>query len=68
MALNVATIPFAQSNISLYTDVKTLLRLNAMMPLLKTLHSLIKFTQLRDVLSMITSPLSKVMCSLILKL
>jgi hypothetical protein len=68
MALDAATIPSAQSNIYLSTDVETLLRLNAMMPLLKALHSLIKFAQLRDVLSVITNPLLRVMCSLISKL
>jgi hypothetical protein len=67
MALYVALIPYPQSNIFLFNDVETLLGLNAMMPLLEALHSLIKFTQLRDVLFVIASPLSKVMCSLISK-
>ncbi len=68
MALNAATIPFVQSNISLFIDVETLLGLNTMMSLLKGLCSLIKFAQLRDVLSVIANPLSRVMCSLISKL
>jgi hypothetical protein len=49
MALNVAAIPIVQSNLSLLIYVATLLGLNAMMPLLKTIHSLIKFSQMRDV-------------------
>jgi len=67
MALYVALIPYAQSNIFLFTNVETLLGLNAMMPLLEALHSLIKFAQLKDVLFVIASPLSKVMYSLISK-
>jgi hypothetical protein len=43
MALDVTTIPYVQSNINLFTNVETLLGLNAMMPLLEALHSLIKF-------------------------
>jgi hypothetical protein len=49
MALDVATIPFVQSNISLLTDMKTLLKLNVVMALLEAIHSLIKFAQLKDV-------------------
>jgi hypothetical protein len=49
MALNLATIPFVQFNLSLFIYVETLLGLNAMMPLLKAIHSLIKFSQIRDV-------------------
>ncbi len=68
MALDVATIPSTQTNISLFIDVETLLGLNTVMPLLKTLHSLIKFAQSRDVLCMIASPLSRVMCLIISQL
>jgi len=67
MTLDATTIPCAQCNISLFTDVETLFGLNAMMPLLKALHSLVKFAQLKNVLSMIAKPLSRVMCSLISK-
>jgi len=50
MALDAPTIPSAKSNLSLFIDVETLLLgLNAMMALLKVVHSLIKFTQLKDV-------------------
>jgi hypothetical protein len=49
MALDAATTPPTQSNLSLFTDVETLLGLNAMMSLLKAIHSLIKFAQLKDV-------------------
>ncbi len=50
MALDAATIPSIQPfSLSLFTDVETLLGLNAMMPLLKAVHSLIKFAQLKDV-------------------
>jgi hypothetical protein len=38
-----------QFNLFLFTNVETLLGLNAMMPLLEVVHSLIKFAQLRDV-------------------
>jgi hypothetical protein len=48
MALDAATIPLAQSNLSLFTNVETLLRLNVVMPLLEAIHSLIKFAQLKD--------------------
>jgi len=49
MALDAATTPSTQFNLSLFTDVETLLGLNAMMSLLKAIHSLIKFAQLKDV-------------------
>jgi hypothetical protein len=50
MALDAPTIPSAKSNLSLFIDVETLLLgLNVMMALLKVVHSLIKFTQLKDV-------------------
>jgi hypothetical protein len=48
MALDAATIPLVQSNLSLFTNVETLLRLNVVMPLLEAIHSLIKFAQLKD--------------------
>jgi hypothetical protein len=41
---------YIQFNLSLLTNVETLLGLNAMMPLLEVVHSLIRFSQLRDVL------------------
>jgi hypothetical protein len=49
VALNAPIIPFAKSNLSLLTNVETLLGLNVAMLMLKAIHSLIKFTQLRDV-------------------
>jgi hypothetical protein len=49
MTLNVATITFVQSNLSLFIYVETLLGLNTLIPLLKAIHSLIKFSQVRDV-------------------
>ncbi len=49
MVLNATIIPSSQSNLSLLIDVETLLGLNAMMPLLEAICSLIKFAQLRDV-------------------
>jgi hypothetical protein len=50
MALYAPTIPSTKSNLSLFIDVETLLlSLNAMMVLLEAIHSLIKFTQLKDV-------------------
>jgi hypothetical protein len=51
MALDAPTIPSIESNLSLFIDVETLLlSLNAMMVLLEAVHSLIKFTQLKDFL------------------
>jgi hypothetical protein len=50
MALDAPTIPSTKFNLSLFIDVETLLlSLNAMMVLLEAIHSLIKFTQLKDV-------------------
>jgi len=49
MALNAPTIVFTKSNLCLLTNVKTLLGLNVIMPLLEAIHSLIKFSQLCDV-------------------
>lgn len=50
MALNAPTICSTKFNLSLFIDVETLLlSLNAMMVLLEAIHSLIKFTQLKDV-------------------
>jgi hypothetical protein len=49
MALDATTIPFVQSNLSFLIDVETLLGLNIMMPLLETIHSSIKFAQVKDV-------------------
>ncbi len=50
MALGAPTIAFAKSNLCLMTNVKMLLGLNAIMPLLEEVHSLIKISQLHDVL------------------
>jgi hypothetical protein len=47
--LDAPTIASTKSNLCLLTNVKTLLRLNAIMPLLEVVHSLIKFSQLYDV-------------------
>jgi hypothetical protein len=49
MALNAPTIVFTKSNMCLLTNVKTLLGLNVIMPLLEAIHSLIKLSQLCDV-------------------
>ncbi len=49
MALDAPTIDSTKSNLCLLTNVKTLLGLNAIMSLLKAIHSLINFSQLRDV-------------------
>jgi len=49
MALNAPTIVFTKFNLCLLTNVKTLLGLNVIMPLLEIVHSLIKFSQLCDV-------------------
>jgi len=49
MALNAPIIPFVNSNLSLLTNVDTLLGLNAMMLMLKEVHFLIKFAQLKYV-------------------
>ncbi len=54
MASSAPIIPFAKSNLSLLTNVETLLGSNVMMLMLKAVHSLIKFTQLNDVLFMIS--------------
>ncbi len=48
MALDVPTIHYAIFNLFLFTNVETLFGLNAMMSLLKALHSLIKFAKLKD--------------------
>jgi hypothetical protein len=49
MALDAPTIASTNSTLCLLTNVKTLLGLNVIMPLLEANHSLIKFSQLRDV-------------------
>jgi hypothetical protein len=49
MPLDAPTIASTKSNLCLLIDVKMLLGLNAIMPLLEVVHSLIKFSQLRDV-------------------
>ncbi len=49
MALDAPTITFAKSNLCPLVNVKTLLGLNAIMPLLELVHSLIKISQLRYV-------------------
>jgi hypothetical protein len=49
MALDAPIVPFVNSNLSLLTNVETLLGLNAMMPMLKAIHFLIKFAQLKYV-------------------
>ncbi len=49
MALDAPTIASTESTLCLLTDVKTLLGLNVIMPLLEVVHSLIKFSQLHDV-------------------
>jgi len=53
MALNVTIGISAKSNLCLLTDVEMLLALNVVMPLLEVVHSLIKFTQLQDMLCVI---------------
>jgi hypothetical protein len=49
MTSNTPNIIFARFNLCLLTDVKTLLRLNAIMPFLETIHYLIKFVHLDDI-------------------
>ncbi len=49
MALDALTIASAKSNLCLLTNVKSLLGFNAIITLLEVVHSLIKFSQLRDV-------------------
>jgi hypothetical protein len=49
MALDAPIIASTKSNLCLLTNVKTLLGLNVIMPLLEIVYSLIKFSQLRDV-------------------
>jgi len=49
MALDAPTIASAKSNLRLLTNVKSLLGFNAIITLLEVVHSLIKFSQLRDV-------------------
>jgi hypothetical protein len=49
-AWDAPTIPSTKSILSLLIDVETLLGLNVVMLMLKVVHSLIKFAQLRDVL------------------
>ncbi len=49
MALDAPTIIFAKSNLCILVNVKMLLGLNAIIPLLEAVHSLIKISQLRDV-------------------
>jgi hypothetical protein len=43
MTLDVPTIAFAKSNLCLLINVKTFMGLTTIMPLLKTMHSFIKF-------------------------
>ncbi len=49
ITLYAPTIAFTKSNLCLLTHVKMFLRLNVIMPILEVVHSLIKFSQLRDV-------------------
>jgi hypothetical protein len=49
MALDAPTITSTKSNLCLLTNVKTLLGLNVIMPLLEVVYSWIKFSQLHDV-------------------
>ncbi len=49
MTLDATTIPSTQFYLFLLLNVETLLGLNIMMPLLKVIHSLIEFAQLKDV-------------------
>jgi hypothetical protein len=48
MTLDVPTIHYAIFNLSLFTNMETLFGLNAMMSLLETIHSLIKFAKLKN--------------------
>jgi hypothetical protein len=48
MVLDVPTIHYAIFNLSLFTNMEMLVGLNAMMSLLKAIHSLIKFAKLKD--------------------
>ncbi len=48
MTLGAPTITSAKFNLCLMTNVKMLLGLNVIMPLLEEVHSLIKFSQLYD--------------------
>jgi hypothetical protein len=54
MALDAPIIPFAKSNFVLFIHMKTLLGLHMVMPQLKVVHSLIKFTQMRVFLFVIS--------------
>ncbi len=49
MALGAPAIASTNSNLCLMTNVKMLLGLNAIMPLLEEMHALIKISQLHDV-------------------
>jgi len=49
MVLDAPIVPFANYNLSLLTNVETLLGLNAVMLMLKEVHFLIKFAQLKYV-------------------
>ncbi len=49
ITLNAPIITSTKSNLCLLINVQMLLRLNAIMPLLEVVHSLIKFSQLCDV-------------------
>jgi len=49
MALDAFIVTFAKYNQYLMVNVKMLLGLNVIMPLLETIHSLIKFAQPHDV-------------------
>jgi len=62
-AWDAPTIPSTKSILSLLIDVETLLGLNVVMLMLKVVHSLIKFAQLRDVLVYDFISLVKVKCT-----
>jgi hypothetical protein len=49
VTLDTPNIASTRSNLCLLINVKTLLRLNAIMPFLETIHYLIKFVQLDDI-------------------
>jgi hypothetical protein len=49
LTLDAPTIASTKSNLCLLTNVKTLLGLNVIMPLLEVVYSLIKISQLHDV-------------------
>ncbi len=49
MTLDASTLASTKFNLCLLTNIKTLLGLSVIMPLLEVVYSLIKFSQLRDV-------------------